>query len=145
MPLHLLLGLRTSETPVVALQRRRTSLGMSLKYRHCSFGFQMGPSVNRNPLQSFSTPASLSTSRSNSDDLTPMESPIQPSPLLNITHPKPRPFHYVYDHDNMPIDESTLICKQVCWDVSFDRDIPQHPMGHWSGLSNTFHQCAPAA
>src|SRR6266853_2469399 len=98
MPLHLLLGLRTSETPFVALQRRRTSLGMSLKYRHCSFGFQMGPSVNRKPVQSFSTTASLSTSRSNSDDLTSMESPIQPSPLLNITHIRPGRAQYAVDH-----------------------------------------------
>src|SRR5882762_5729297 len=100
MPLHLLLGLRTSETPSAALQRRRTSLGMSLKYRHCSFGFQMGPSVNRKPVQSFSTTASLSTSRSNSDDLTSMESPMRPSRLLNITHPKPGRCH-VPDHDEV--------------------------------------------
>src|SRR6266849_4369769 len=77
MPLHLLLGLRTSETPSAALHLRRTSPGMSLKYRHCSLGFQMGPSVNLNPVQSFSTTASLSTSRSNSDDFTSTESPIQ--------------------------------------------------------------------
>src|SRR6267154_374342 len=84
MPLHLLLGLRTSETPSAALQRRRTSPGISLKYRHCSLGFQMGPSVNLNPVQSFSTTASLSTSRSNSDDFTSTESPIQFCALLNI-------------------------------------------------------------
>src|ERR1700730_10733778 len=84
MPLHLLLGLRTSETPSAALQRRRTSPGMSLKYRHCSFVFQIGPSVNRMPVQSFLTTASLSTSRSNSDDFTSTESPIQFSCLLNI-------------------------------------------------------------
>src|SRR5579864_255025 len=70
MPLHLLLGLRTSFTPSAALQRRRTSPGMSLKYRHCSFGFQIGPSVNQKPVQSFSTPASLSISLSISGDLT---------------------------------------------------------------------------
>src|SRR5258708_32043068 len=90
MPLHLLLGLRTSETPSAALQRRRTSPGMSLKYRHCSFGFQMGPSVNRKPVQSFSTAASLSTSRSNSGDLTSTESPMQGSRLLNA-HTRPGP------------------------------------------------------
>src|ERR1700733_9595184 len=70
MPLHLLLGFRTSFTPSVALHRRRTSPGMSLKYRHCSFAFQMGPSVNQKPVQSFSTVASLSTSFSSSGDLT---------------------------------------------------------------------------
>src|SRR5467141_1874718 len=84
MPLHLLLGLRTSETPSAALQRRRTSPGMSLKYRHCSFGFQIGPSVNKKPVQSFSTTASLSTSRSTSGDFTSTESPMQFSRLLNI-------------------------------------------------------------
>src|SRR5580693_2459279 len=66
MPLHLLLGLRTSVTPSVALQRRRTSPGISLKYRHCSFGLQMGPSVNRKPVQILSMTAFLSTSCSNS-------------------------------------------------------------------------------
>src|SRR5579864_2241499 len=81
MPLHLLLGLRTSETPSAALQRRRTSPGMSLKYRHCCREFQMGPSVNLNPVQSFSTAASLSTSFSSSDDFTSTESPMQYSRL----------------------------------------------------------------
>src|ERR1700732_5486749 len=66
MPLHLLLGLRTSVTPSVALQRRRTSPGISLKYRHCSFGLQIGPSVNRKPVQILSMTAFLSTSCSNS-------------------------------------------------------------------------------
>src|ERR1700730_18833364 len=66
MPLHLLLGLRTSLTPSAALQRRRTSLGISLKYRHWSFGLHRGPSVNRKPVQTFSTTAFLSTSCSNS-------------------------------------------------------------------------------
>src|ERR1700685_3505226 len=51
IPLHLLLGLRISFTPSAALQRRRTSPGMSLKYRHCSFAFQIGPSVNPKPVQ----------------------------------------------------------------------------------------------
>src|SRR5271169_1966661 len=91
MPLHLLLGLRTSLTPSAALQRRRTSPGMSLKYRHCSFAFQMGPSVNQKPVQSFSTAASLSISLSISDDLTStalVESFIPFSRLLNIqAHP----------------------------------------------------------
>src|ERR1700688_1138957 len=91
MPLHLLLGLRTSLTPSAALQRRRTSPGMSLKYRHCSFGFQIGPSVNQKPVQSFSTPASLSINLSNSCDFTStalMESFIPFSRLLNVqAHP----------------------------------------------------------
>src|SRR5450432_1041974 len=87
MPLHLLLGLRTSMTPSAALQRRRTSPGMSLKYRHCSFGFQIGPSVNQKPVQSFSTAASLSISSSSSDDFTStalLESFIPFSRLLNV-------------------------------------------------------------
>src|SRR5437016_4636396 len=95
MPLHLLLGLRTSETPSAALQRRRTSPGMSLKYRHCSLGFQIGPSVNRKPVQSFSTTASLSTSRSNSGDFTSMESPMQFSRLRDI---QTRPGHRHAQH-----------------------------------------------
>src|SRR5262245_41695852 len=70
MPLHLLLGLRTSTTPSRALHRRRMSLGMSLKYRHCSFGFQMGPSLNRNPVQSCSIGVSRSIRRSSSRSLT---------------------------------------------------------------------------
>src|ERR1700722_312522 len=70
MPLHLLLGLRTSLTPSLALHRRRTSPGMSLKYRHCSFAFQIGPSVNQKPVQSFSTAAPLSISFSISGDFT---------------------------------------------------------------------------
>src|SRR5580700_10752581 len=91
MPLHLLLGLRISVTPSATLHRRRTSPGMSLKYRHCSFGFQMGPSVNQKPVQSFSTAASLSISLSISGDLTStalVESFIPFSRLLNIqAHP----------------------------------------------------------
>src|ERR1700686_3215458 len=98
MPLHLLLGLRTSLTPSFALHRRRTSPGMSLKYRHCSFGFQIGPSVKQKPVQSFSTTASLSTSRSSSDDFTSTESPIQFSRLLNITCPGPGRARYALDH-----------------------------------------------
>src|SRR6266851_3619656 len=110
MPLHLLLGLRTSETPSAALQRRRTSPGMSLKYRHCSFGFQMGPSVNRKPVQSFSTAASLSTSPSNSGDLTSTESRIQFSRLLNPhTRPGLRRTQFVRDHFNVLADAICLI------------------------------------
>src|SRR5260370_36175711 len=105
MPLHLLLGLRTSETPFAALQRRRTSPGMSLKYRHCSFGFQMGPSVNRKPVQSFSTTASLSTSRSNSGDFTSTESPIHCSRLLNLqTRRGPRHGQFIPDRFEVLID-----------------------------------------
>src|ERR1700676_2417557 len=87
MPLHLLLGLRTSLTPSFALHRRRTSPGMSLKYRHCSFGFQIGPSVNQKPVQSFSTVASLSISLRSSGDFAStawIESLIPISRLLNV-------------------------------------------------------------
>src|ERR1700704_3180752 len=87
MPLHLLLGFRTSLTPSAALQRRRTSPGMSLKYRHCSFGFQIGPSVNQNPVHSFSQAAPLSISLRISGDFTStawMESVIPFSRLLNV-------------------------------------------------------------
>src|ERR1700722_14713978 len=91
MPLHLLLGLRISLTPSAALQRRRTSPGMSLKYRHCSFGFQIGPSVNQKPVQSFSTAAPLSISLRSSGDFTStawMESVIPFSHLLTAqAHP----------------------------------------------------------
>src|SRR5713226_5372825 len=105
MPLHLLLGLRTSLTPSAALQRRRTSPGISLKYRHCSFGFQIGPSVNRKPVQSFSTATSLSTSRSNSDDFISTESPMQFSSLQNIqTRLGPGRAQRVLDHFELLID-----------------------------------------
>src|SRR5580693_8671634 len=92
MPLHLLLGFRTSLTPSAALQRRRTSPGMSLKYRHCSLGFQMGPSVNQKPVQSCSTAASASISFRISGDLTStavVESLIPFSRLPNVqVHPQ---------------------------------------------------------
>src|SRR5882672_3508231 len=114
MPLHLLLGLRTSETPSAALQRWRTSPGISLKYRHCSFGFQMGPSVNRKPVQSFSTAASLSTSRSISEDFISTELPIQFSRLLNIqTRPGPGRSQYGLDHFEVLID---AICRNFAFE-----------------------------
>src|SRR5882757_2280079 len=109
MPLHLLLGLRTSETPSEALQRRRTSPGISLKYRHCSLAFQMGPSVNLNPVQSFSTPASLSTSCSSTDDITSTESPIQLR-LLNIH-----------------------VCPSILWDIGM------HCQGHGAPEQNLYN------
>src|SRR5580693_1909275 len=100
MPLHLLLGLRTSFTPSAALQRRRTSPGMSLKYRHCSFAFQMGPSVNQKPVQSFSTVASRSSSLRNSGDLTStvaVESVIPFSPHLeDQVHPAAAPMRHTF-------------------------------------------------
>src|SRR5882762_1690690 len=135
MPLHLLLGLRTSETPSAALQRRRTSPGISLKYRHCSFGFQMGPSVNRNPVQSFSTTAFLSTSRSNSGDFTSTESPMQISRLLKI-QARPRNGHsqHVQDYFEGLIGAlrrkfafkyawtslSVAISGSILWDIGVD-------------------------
>src|SRR4029077_6645894 len=87
MPLHLLLGLRPSDTPSEALHRRRTSPGMSLKYRHCSLGFQMGPSVNQKPVQSFSTVESLLIRLGTAVDFTStalMASVIPFSRLLNV-------------------------------------------------------------
>src|ERR1700704_2923286 len=135
MPLHLLLGLRTSETPSTALQRRRTSPGISLKYRHCSFGFQMGPSVNRNPVQSFSTTAFLSTSRSNSGDFTSTESPMRFSRLLNIqTRPGNGHAQHVLDYFEALIGAprrkfvfkfagtllSVAISGSILWDIGVD-------------------------
>src|SRR6266566_4946570 len=132
MPLHLLLGLRTSETPSTALQRRRASPGMSLKYRHCSFGFQMGPSVNRKPVQSFSTAASLSTSRSSSGDFTSTESTMQFSRLRNIqTRPGYRHTQRVLDYFERLIDALSrdfafknagtflfvAISRSILWDI----------------------------
>src|SRR5258708_39547747 len=100
MPLHLLLGFRTSLTPSAALHRRRTSPGMSLKYRHCSLAFQIGPSVNQKPVQIFSTAASRSISLSNSGDLTStdlMESFIQFShPLMVQAHPAAARAHHLF-------------------------------------------------
>src|SRR6266446_3386793 len=135
MPLHLLLGLRTSETPSAALQRRRTSPGISLKYRHCSFGFQTGPSVNRTPVQSFSTTAFLSTSRSNSGDFTSTESPMQISRLLKI-QARPRNGHsqHVLDYFEGLIGAlrrkfafkyawtslSVAISGSILWDIGVD-------------------------
>src|SRR6267143_4406454 len=135
MPLHLLLGLRTSETPSAALQRRRTSPGISLKYRHCSFGFQIGPSVNRNPVQSFSTTAFLSTSRSNSGDFTSTESLMQVSLLPNIqARPGNRHAQHVLDHfeplidalsSNFPFKNAgtfllVAISGSILWDIGVD-------------------------
>src|SRR6266403_827527 len=135
MPLHLVLGLRTSETPSAALQRRRTSPGISLKYRHCSFGFQIGPSVNRNPVQSFSTTAFLSTSRSNSGDFTSTESLMQVSLLPNIqARPGNRHAQHALDHCDPVIGAlrrkfafkyswtslSVAISGSILWDIGVD-------------------------
>ena len=66
MPLHLLDGRRTSATPRLASQRRRTSAGMSENRRKCSTGCQIGPSVNVNPEPSWPTGAKGSIRASNS-------------------------------------------------------------------------------
>jgi hypothetical protein len=52
------------------LQRRRMSLGMSLKYRHCSLGFQIGPSLKRKPVHTCSTSAWRSSRCSSSGSFT---------------------------------------------------------------------------
>src|ERR1700737_2470628 len=65
MPLHLFEGRRTSTTPSAGRHRRRTSPGMSEKCRFRSRGFQIGPSVNLNPVAIRVTGASRSTRRSN--------------------------------------------------------------------------------
>ena len=77
MPLHLLAGFMTSDTPSASLQRRRTSPGMSLKSRNPPAAFQIGPSVNLNPVASRSTTALSSTSSSSASDFTT----VMPSPL----------------------------------------------------------------
>ena len=67
IPLHLLLGSRSTWTPSSGCQRRRLSPGMSLKWSDPS-GIQIGPSVNVNPVAICSTSASSSTrSRTFSD------------------------------------------------------------------------------
>ena len=70
MPLHLLLGRMTSSTPSCSLQRRRTSPGMSLNRRKSPSLFQIGPSVNVNPVASRSTSAPVSISSPSACDLT---------------------------------------------------------------------------
>src|ERR1700687_1654262 len=136
MPLHLLLGLRNSETPSLALQRRRMSLGISLKYRHCSFGFQIGPSVNRKPVHNFSTTASLSTNRSNSDDFTSMGSPIQFSLHPIFFRRGPRRAQFVLSHSEQFIDAICLnFALGRAGTLLSDALSGEHPMGHRSGLS----------
>jgi hypothetical protein len=61
MPLHLLLGSRSSVTPSLGCQRRRLSPGMSLKWSDPS-AIQIGPSVNVNPVATCSTSTFSSTS-----------------------------------------------------------------------------------
>src|SRR5919201_3668106 len=70
MPLPLLLGRMTSWTPCSSSQGRRTSPGVSLNRRNRPSLFQSGPSVNVNPVASFSTSASWSTSSKSFSDLT---------------------------------------------------------------------------
>src|SRR5262249_47098320 len=55
MPLPLLLGFATSRAPPCSSQRRRVSPGMSLQRRYPPDGFQIGPSVNVNPVPICST------------------------------------------------------------------------------------------
>src|SRR5579863_9385131 len=119
MPLHLLLGLRTSLTPSAALQRRRTSPGMSLKYRHCSFGFQIGPSVNLNPVHSFSTATSLSISLSISGDLISTELMESFIPFFNLPERQAHPVAGCAQHQFTKIFISALLLrKTICWPIS---------------------------
>jgi hypothetical protein len=60
MPLHLLLGSRSTVTPSSGCQRRRLSPGMSLKWSDPS-DVQIGPSVKVNPVAICSTSAFSST------------------------------------------------------------------------------------
>ena len=50
MPLHLFEKFLTSTTVPSGVYLRRTSPGMSEKSRWCSFGCQIGPSVNVKPV-----------------------------------------------------------------------------------------------
>src|SRR3954469_6881874 len=61
IPLHLLLGSRSTVTPSSGCQRRRLSPGMSLKWSEPS-AIQIGPSVNVKPVAICSTSAFSSTS-----------------------------------------------------------------------------------
>src|SRR5713226_6679785 len=70
MPLHLLLGLMTSSTPLSGVHLRRTSPGMSLNRRYWSRGCQIGPSVKVKPVPSCSTWTFSSTSSDSFSDLT---------------------------------------------------------------------------
>ncbi len=62
MPLHLNDGFRTSVTVPSSVTLRRMSAGMSEKYKTCSVGCQIGPSVKVKPVASCSTPEPSSTS-----------------------------------------------------------------------------------
>jgi hypothetical protein len=66
MPLHLFDGRLTSITPPFGSQRRRTSPGMSENSRKRSTGCQTGPSVNTQPVATWTAGASSSTNSSNS-------------------------------------------------------------------------------
>ena len=61
IPLHLLLGSRSTVTPSSGCQRRRLSPGMSLKWSEPS-AIQIGPSMNVKPVATCSTSAFSSTS-----------------------------------------------------------------------------------
>ena len=62
IPLHLFEKFLTSTTVPSGVYLRRTSPGMSEKRRYCSFGCQIGPSVNVKPVATRSTFDPSSTS-----------------------------------------------------------------------------------
>src|SRR3954468_19476117 len=80
MPLHLLLGSRSTDTPSSGCQRRRLSPGMSLKWSEPS-DIQIGPSVNVKPVAICSTcaPSSISASSLSECTATAMRPPWETS------------------------------------------------------------------
>src|SRR5437588_2183059 len=92
IPLHLLLGSRSTVTPSSGCQRRRLSPGMSLKWSDPS-AIQIGPSVKVKPVAICSTSASSSTSRRSSSECTETVMTNPPSDLRkksapNLTGPR---------------------------------------------------------
>src|SRR5579883_1577863 len=77
MPLHLFDGSRTTSTPPAADHFRRLSAGMSLKRRYWPAAFQIGPSVNVQPLTICSTSTSSATRSKTDGDLATTPIPLR--------------------------------------------------------------------
>src|SRR5262245_26607055 len=76
MPLHLYEKFFTSTTVPSGVYLRRTSPGMSENSRWCSFGCQIGPSVNVNPVAICSTDVPSSTSSKIASDFASIPRPV---------------------------------------------------------------------
>src|SRR6266571_5016582 len=84
IPLHLLLGSRSTVTPSSGCQRRRLSAGMSLKWSDPS-AIQIGPSVKVKPVAICSTSAFSSTSRRSFSECTAIAMTLLRESAPNLT------------------------------------------------------------